>query len=114
MVKPISSNFIKSIENQIINFAAKRRNVVQDNARIHHTKLLKEYTKEKHINMRYNPAYSPEFNPIELCFNKVKCEFRKNTHDNLENDIVTAFNSISSENCLSFYKKVQEIMNSYK
>ena len=86
-----------------------RRNIVQDNARIHHTKLLKEYTVEKHINMRYNPAYSPEFNPIELCFNKVKCD-----HNNLENDIVTAFNSISSENCLSFYKKVQEIMNSYK
>ena len=37
-----------------------------DNATIHHTKKIKEYIKKKDINVIYNMAYCPEFNPIEM------------------------------------------------
>ena len=34
------------------------KTILHDNVRFHHSKILKEYT----------PAYTPEFNPIELFF----------------------------------------------
>jgi len=65
----------------------KNRNIVQDNARIHHSKIVKNYCLENNIKMVYNPPYSPEFNPIELIFNKVKTEYKKLDHKNIKNEI---------------------------
>ena len=47
--------------------------------------------------MIYNPLYTPEFNPIELIFNKLKTEFKKLNHKNLIDDI---------KQCLKFHKNV--------
>ena len=58
----------------------KNRNIVQDNARIHHSKIVKNYCLENNIKMIYNPPYTPEFNPIELIFNKIKTEYKKLDH----------------------------------
>ena len=92
----------------------KNKIVVQDNARCHHAVLVKETASALNINMKFNPAYSPEFNPIELLFNKVKGQFRKMDHNNLQNDILHAFTTVTSENCRSFYKKTSDVINSYK
>ena len=49
-----------------------------DNARIHHAKILKEYIKDiSNIEMIYNVAYSPEYNPIERVFSTgTRCSIR--------------------------------------
>ena len=64
------------------------------NARIHHAKIVKEYVLKKKITLKYNPAYSPEFNPIELIFSKIKINFRKKNHDNLKQYVIDSINSI--------------------
>ena len=87
--------------------------VVQDNARIHHAKVVKEYGVDNNIILKYNPPYSPEFNPIELAFNKMKIEFKKLSHDNLIKDIIFAYNTITTENCAAFFKKSYEFMQKY-
>ena len=61
------------------------RSIVQDNARCHHSKKVKEYCLKNNINMIYNPPYIPEFNPIELIFNKLKIEFKKLNHTDIYN-----------------------------
>jgi len=48
-----------------INYKHKGKHLLMDNAKIHHTKKLKEYIKKKNINVLYNIPYCPEFNPIE-------------------------------------------------
>ena len=55
-----------------------------------------------------NPPYSPEFNPIELAFNKVKCNYRKCNHENMINDInqsnAMRHATITSSDCQGFYE----------
>jgi len=92
----------------------KNRNLVQDNARIHHSKKVKSYCLENNINMIYNPPYTPEFNPIELIFNKLKTEFKKLDHKNIYNDINKCLNKIYKEDVINSIKHSLKIINSYK
>ena len=92
----------------------KNRNLVQDNARIHHSKKVKSYCLENNINMIYNPPYTPEFNPIELIFNKLKTEFKKLDHKNIYNDINKCLNKICKEDVINSIKHSLKIINSYK
>lgn len=92
----------------------KNRNIVQDNARIHHSKIVKNYCLENNINLVFNPPYTPEFNPIELIFNKLKTEYRKLNHKNMKNDInecLKKINQTDIKNCMLHSLK---IINTYK
>ena len=92
----------------------KNRNLVQDNARIHHSKKVKSYCLENNINMIYNPPYTPEFNPIELIFNKLKTEFKKLDHKNIYNDINKCLNKICKEDVINCINHSLKIINNYK
>jgi transposase len=68
-------DFIKSIiyklkENKVLFMDLSINNM--DNARIHHSKLFKEYIKAIKNDVIYNVPYCSELNPIELVFSKVK------------------------------------------
>jgi transposase len=91
----------------------KNKNLVQDNARINHSKKVKNYCLENNINMIYNPPYTPEFNPIEL-FNKLKIEFKKLDHKNIYNDINKCLNKICKEDVINSINHSLKIINSYK
>ena len=66
----------------------KKKILLQDNARIHHAKIVSAFAKENNIKLKFNPPYSPEFNPIEELFRKIKILLRnKHEHSNL--DIIT-------------------------
>jgi transposase len=47
------------------------------------------------INMEYIPAYSPDFNPIEMVFSKIKTFYRKLDHTNIEEDIKNAISKVT-------------------
>lgn len=107
--KYIYLNFIKEINEKF-----KNKIILQDNARIHHSIILKEYALKENIKLKYNPAYTPEFNPIELMFNKCKINFRKLDHNNIIQDIINSVETITSSNCQNFYNHVKKIINGYK
>ena len=46
--------------------------VVMDNMRSHHAKVVKNLLNEKQIQYFYLPPYSPDYNPIERCGQKLK------------------------------------------
>ena len=92
----------------------KNRNIVQDNARIHHSKIVKNYCLENNIKMVYNPPYSPEFNPIELIFNKVKTEYKKLDHKNIKNEITECLKKITEQDIINCMLHSLKIINSYK
>jgi transposase len=55
------------------------------------------------------PPYSPELNPIELAFSKIKqqLKFKKpRTFDELLSAIKVAFDSISSHDAIGFFNHV--------
>jgi len=90
------------------------RSIVQDNARCHHSKKVKEYCLKNNINMIYNPPYTPEFNPIELIFNKLKIEFKKLNHTDIYNEIKYCLTKIYKEDAIKSIKHSLEIINKYK
>lgn len=51
--------------------------VIMDNFTIHHNSKVRELIQSKGCNLLYLPTYSPDFNPIEYLFAKVKAFIRK-------------------------------------
>jgi hypothetical protein len=41
--------------------AFRNKVVVNDNARAHHARIVKQFTEEQRINLKFNPPYSPEY-----------------------------------------------------
>ena len=59
-------DFLKGIPN------IKNKYLFLDNAVIHHSKIVTEFVTNNKINLLFNVPYSPEFNPIEIMFSKLK------------------------------------------
>jgi hypothetical protein len=91
----------------------KDKNIIQDNARPHHSKIVKDYCNKNELKMVFNPPYTPEFNPIELLFNKLKTEYRKMEHsDDMINDIEECLFKITPGDLENFIKHSLNIIKS--
>ena len=55
--------------------------VVMDNCAIHHTEPIASITQEVGSLVHYLPPYSPDLNPIESAFSKVKLELQQLEED---------------------------------
>ena len=102
-------NFIDTNKNKFIN-----KTIIQDNVRLHHSKIVKEYATENNINMKYIPAYTPEFNPIEQVFSQIKTEFRKYDHKNMIDDIEKSLLIVKPDQLNNYFNNTIKIINSYK
>ena len=52
--------------------------LIIDNASIHKVAGIREMVEERGARLLYLPAYSPDFNPIELAFSTIKTWLRAN------------------------------------
>ena len=85
--------------------------VVMDNLAVHHFDgglVLEEFLDEMGIELLYTPTYSPDLNPIELCFNKVKSElngrYSHAVHENLMLGVAESVERVSSNDARGFYR----------
>lgn len=51
--------------------------VVMDNLNVHKNSYDKSLFDKKRVEIRHTPRYSPEYNPIEMMWSKVKVDLRK-------------------------------------
>ena len=107
-----SNIYLSFIKDNLENF--KNKCILHDNARIHHTKILKEFCCNNNIQLLYIPPYTPEFNPIELIFSILKTHFRKLKHNNLIEDIYNTLTEVKKESFLKCYTHVISVFNKYK
>lgn len=76
--------------------------VVMDNLRSHHVKAVREVLETAGIELLYLPPYSPDFNPIEKMWSKMKSILRSwkvRTLDALPEAISRALSLISPLDC---------------
>jgi len=74
---------------------------------------VKPWYQKLNIRIIFNVSYSPEFNPIEAVFSKVKARFNHKRLNNLVNkigfnsdrEIEQAFNAITTDHCASCVRK---------
>ena len=81
--------------------------VVMDNMRSYHAKVVKNLLDEKHIQYLYLPPYSPDYNPIENMWSKIKANMRKQkvrAATLLPEAIGKAFSTIHISDCIGWFR----------
>ena len=91
-------NFLSYVKNTLIPTLKKGAIVVMDNLSCHKVKGVKEAIEEAGASVLYLPPYSPDFNPIEMMWSKMKTLLRNwktDTPELLHSVIPDAFSSVS-------------------
>lgn len=85
--------------------------IVMDNCPFHHNEggeILREFFDDLNIELVYMPGYSPDFNPAEYVFGKLKTllsyRFLDRTNSDLINSLYTAINFITPGDMHEFFK----------
>lgn len=80
--------------------------VIMDNLSTHKLPAVKMAIERAGASLRFLPAYSPDFNPIENAFSKVKAHLRKSaarTVPALWDAITTAIDSLTPLDCAGYF-----------
>ena len=80
--------------------------VVMDNLGAHKNDLTLAMIKQAGASVRFLPAYSPDLNPIEMMWSKVKALLRKaqaRDHSDLLAAIASALNAITPNDALGWF-----------
>jgi transposase len=90
------ARFIEGLLDQMSPFPGKNSVIVMDNSRVHHADFILNMIIDRYVSMifflnpnhvskltrgmkyLFLPAYSPDFNPIELAFSAIKAHIRRN------------------------------------
>ena len=81
--------------------------VVMDNLSAHKVAGVRQRIEATGAELRYWPSYSPDFNPIEPCWGKIKQCLRTRkarTLERLEEALTAAIASISPQNALAWFR----------
>lgn len=81
--------------------------VVMGNLRTHHVQAVGDLLRDAGAEALYLPAYSPDLNPIEKLWPKVKATLRKlrvRSPDALDTAIQFAFRCVSTPDCLGWFR----------
>lgn len=85
--------------------------VVMDNLASHKVAGVREAIERAGATVRYLPAYSPDFNPIEQVFSKLKSALRKaaaRTFDALIEAIANALPRFSAQECANYTASIAD------
>lgn len=84
--------------------------VIMDNLATHKVAGVREAIESAGARLRYLPPYSPDFNPIENMWSKIKqclCSVAPRTSTELLQAAAKAFTDISPADCLGFFLHAQ-------
>lgn len=101
-----SDKFADYLKNILAPTLHKNDIVVMDNMRTHHSKEVIKVIEKLKINVVYLPPYSPDFNPIEKMWSKIKSTLRKlktRTLENLPDAVRYSFSTICASDCSGWF-----------
>jgi transposase len=84
--------------------------VILDNLCIHETPTVLRLIEARGATVRYLPAYSPDLNPIELAFAKLKAHLRQaaaRTLDDLQAAVALSLAQFYPDHCRGFFRHAQ-------
>lgn len=99
--------FLAYVE-QVLAPTLRRRDIVfMDNLRTHKVDGVRQAIEAVGASVRYLPAYSPDFNPIEMVYSKLKTALRKGaarTVDALTKLVGKSIKSIAPHQCANYFR----------
>ena len=106
---PMNANwFLAYIEQILVPTLKSGETVVMDNLSAHKTPAVRTAIENTGASLRFLPAYSPDFNPIENAFSKLKSSLRKSasrTIPSLWNAIAIAIDSLTPQDCAGYFAR---------
>ena len=80
--------------------------VIMDNLSAHKSSAVRDAIEAAGAELRFLPAYSPDFNPIEMAFSKLKAFLKKTaarTVDDLWDAIAQGINTFTPTECQNYF-----------
>ena len=102
--KPMFSAYMEEVLLQSLN---EGDIVIMDNLSVHKNSFDTSKFKSRNIEVKYLPPYSPDFNPIEKMWSKIKAklkEYKARDQDSLLNAIRDAFNLVTASNAKGWFE----------
>jgi transposase len=81
--------------------------LILDNLATHKIQRVGQILSDRGVGLRYLPPYSPDLNPIELAFAKLKAHLRQaaaRTLDQLQSAVASALDAFSPADCKAFFR----------
>ena len=100
------ASFLAYVEQVLAPTLSAGEKVVMDNVRTHKIAGVKEAIEAKGASVLYLPRYSPDFNPIEKPFSKIKSILRRiaaRTVEALEAAVGEALQSFTPQECMNYF-----------
>ncbi len=85
-----------------------------DNVPFHHRASIQELIEEQGATVKFLPPYSPEFNPIEECWSKLKAWLRKlaaRTVPALQQAITEAIQQVTQSDAEGWFRHAGYLFN---
>jgi transposase len=101
------ATFLAYVEQCLAPTLARGETVILDNLKAHKVSGVKEAIEAVGAKVMYLPQYSPEFNPIEEAFSKIKALLRKaaeRTIPRLHRTIAALLAEVSPQECSNFFQ----------
>jgi transposase len=98
--------FLKYLEEVLLPELWEGAVVVMDNLSVHKSPKVKELLASKGVRVLYLPPYSPDFNPIEKAWSKLKSFLRKvgaRTYRTLSRAIAKGLEQITSQDAIAWF-----------
>ena len=106
--RPINADrFLAYVENVLVPTLHQGDLVIVDNLQSHKRRAVREALRQAGAKLLFLPKYSPDLNPIEQVFAKLKHLLRKaaaRTKDAVCNAIGTLLRSYTAEECTNYFK----------
>ncbi len=103
--------FILYLDTFVLPLWNKEHTLILDRHPVHRAESVQNYLKKKGIQFLYLPPYSPELNPIEEAFSKIKHYIKKQkarTLDEILNVLKKAFSSITGNDAKGYFEHAAE------
>ena len=100
------ARFVDYLKDVLIPTLNKGDNVIMDNMRSHHVSGVEEMLGAAGMNPLYLPPYSPDLNPIEMLWSKVKALLRKwscRVPDLLPETVARAFSFVTQQDSAGWF-----------
>ena len=99
--------FIEYLKSVLVPTLHKEDIVIMDNMRTHHISAVREILEQSGIKLLYLPPYSPDLNPIEKLWSKIKSILRKlqaRTPETLMDAVAQAFSCVTPSDCVGWFR----------
>lgn len=103
--------FILYLDTFVLPIFGNGQTLIMDRHPVHRAKTVQKYLKQNNIKFLYLPAYSPELNPIEEAFSKIKQYIKKQkarTINELLKVLKNAFEIITNNEAKGYFSHASE------